>query len=113
MARGVHPAIRDRFDLTLECIRRFYRGEDSPLGDVLTRCRDFFDLSADFNGYVEFFLLQDLTLDDGAAVRFHLPFVDFGDDPWPRTIEEYASYRVASMEFIRPRGERIATRRKR
>ena len=26
-ARGCHPAICDRWDLTLECIRRFYAGE--------------------------------------------------------------------------------------
>ncbi len=29
-ARGLHPRIADRFDLTLECIRRHYLGEDSP-----------------------------------------------------------------------------------
>jgi hypothetical protein len=28
-ARGLHPQIRDRFDLTLECIRRRHRGVSS------------------------------------------------------------------------------------
>jgi hypothetical protein len=30
-ARGVHPRIWDRFDLTLECIRLFYENKESPL----------------------------------------------------------------------------------
>ncbi|WP_113903400.1 DUF6994 family protein [Brevibacterium celere] len=34
-ARGLHPRIVDRFDLTLECIRRHYRGEPSPLADLV------------------------------------------------------------------------------
>lgn len=35
-ARGCHPRIKDRFDLTLECIRRHYRDERSP---YVTRLR--------------------------------------------------------------------------
>ena len=34
-ARGVNPLICDRFDLTLECIRRYYAGVSSPLYEVL------------------------------------------------------------------------------
>ena len=34
-ARGVNPLICDRFDLTLECIRRYYVGVSSPLYEVL------------------------------------------------------------------------------
>lgn len=30
-ARGTHPRIRDRFDLTLEAIRRHYIGDASPI----------------------------------------------------------------------------------
>ena len=36
-ARGFHPRIADRFDLTLECIRRHYLGESSPLAAALQR----------------------------------------------------------------------------
>ena len=36
-ARGFHPRIKDRFDLTVECIRRHYRKENSPLSDTLAR----------------------------------------------------------------------------
>ena len=41
--RGTNPQISDCFDLTLECIRRYYRGEDSPLFSVLTTVSNFFD----------------------------------------------------------------------
>ncbi len=34
-ARGMNSKIGDRFDLTLECIRLHYRGEDHPLSDNL------------------------------------------------------------------------------
>lgn len=60
-ARGFHPRIKDRFDLTLECIRLHYLGESSPLGDTLTRYADFFGLFGDFTNYVDFFYLHDLV----------------------------------------------------
>ena len=50
-ARGFHPRIKDRFDLTVECIRRYYLGEVSPLSDPLERYADFFRLFDDFRGY--------------------------------------------------------------
>jgi hypothetical protein len=40
-ARGCLSKIADRFDLTLECIRRYYVGETSPLGETFSRYRDF------------------------------------------------------------------------
>jgi hypothetical protein len=43
-ARGCHPRIKDPFDLTVECIRRHYRNEPSPLSDPLRRYDDFFGL---------------------------------------------------------------------
>ena len=36
-ARGVEHLIDDRFDLTLECIRLFYLGQQSPLYDTFLR----------------------------------------------------------------------------
>lgn len=39
-ARGCHPLIKDRFDLTLECIRRHYLCDTSPLSAVLDRYAD-------------------------------------------------------------------------
>lgn len=61
MARGCHPRIKDRFDLTVECVRRHYLDEQSPLSDTLARYSDFFGLFGDFAGYVDFFHLQDLV----------------------------------------------------
>ena len=60
-SRGVNTFIDDRFDLTLECIRRFYLNQASPLYSTLMRYKSFFDLFEDFNGYIDFFFLQDLV----------------------------------------------------
>src|SRR4051812_46540710 len=76
-ARGCNGKIADRFDLTVECIRRYYRGEESPLYNDLARYGQFFGLFIDFKGYVDFFLLQDLVSDDYSAVHFFSPFIDF------------------------------------
>ena len=76
-ARGCLQKISDRLDLTLECIRRYYLGQRSPLGETLARYRDFFALFKSFSGYVNFFMLQDLVTDDCSAVMFFMPFDDF------------------------------------
>lgn len=108
--RGTHHLIRDRFDLTLECIRRHYAGVDSPLEDVLTRHVDFFSLFRDFRGYVEHFLLQDLVGGDFASVRFLKDFDDFTGDALPSASpEEYREYMRRTMRFIQARNLRIAT----
>lgn len=109
-ARGFHPRIRDRMDLTLECIRRHYAGDDPreyPLGDVLARYADFFALFEDFRGYVRFFLLDDLVSDDYAGVRFFMPFNDFTTPALPNTVDAYRAYRDLSVESIRARNRRI------
>jgi hypothetical protein len=106
-ARGCHPLIKDRFDLTVECIRRHYSGGKSPLSEVLARYADFFRLFESFEGYVEFFLLQDLVTPDCSAVRFSAPFDDFGRSPVPGSLEAYCSYRDRASEFIAARNERI------
>jgi len=107
-ARGFHPLVKDRFDLTVECIRRHYQGKSSPLAVVLERYADFFSLFEDFRGYVEFFLLQDLVTDDCSGVRFFLPFADFGTSPLPASREEYVAYKHLAVEFIEARNRRIS-----
>lgn len=107
-ARGFTRKIADRMDLTLECIRRQYLGEDSPLGDTLRRYGDFFALFGDFRGYAEFFLLQDLVTDDDDAVKFFMPFDDFGRSSVPTDIDAYREYRRLSILFIEARNRRIA-----
>ena len=106
-ARGFSGQIKDRFDLTLECIRRFYDGERSPLSDVLSRYEEFFELFDDFSGYIEFFLLQDLVV--GSSVKFFLPFDSFDrTNPYPKNVEEYVTYMNNSIEFVSNRNSRIA-----
>jgi hypothetical protein len=106
-ARGFHPRIKDRFDLTVECIRQYYRHEDNPLHDTFARYEEFFKLFVDFRGYVEFFLLQDLVADDFSAVRFFTPFEGFNTSPLPRSIEDYMRYRQLAVDFIQARNRRI------
>jgi len=106
-ARGCNGKIDDRFDLTLECIRRFYLGLDSPLHDVLMRYRDFFGLFVDFQGYVDFFLLQDLVIKNYSQINFYLPFDNFMSVPNFPGVDHYLIYRNNVIDFIRKRSNRI------
>lgn len=106
-ARGFNPQIKDRFDLTMECIRLHYEHKSSPLGDTLARYAPFFDLFGSFRGYVDFFLLQDIVTADYAAVRFHAPFAGFDKSPIPPDLDAYLSYRRLATEFVEARGQRI------
>jgi hypothetical protein len=107
-ARGFRRQISDRFDLTVECIRLHYRGKASPLSDVLERYRDFFALFQSFQGYIDFFLLQDMISPDYAAVRFFAPFENFDTSPpLPATVDAYRSYKRLATEFIEARNRRI------
>ena len=106
-SRGLNRKIKDRFDLTLECIRRYYTNESSPLSDTLQRYKKFFALFHDFKGYVEFFLLQDLVKKDFSSVKFHVPFNSFDDSPLPGSLDEYLMYKKNTIEFIKARGQRM------
>ncbi len=108
-ARGFHPRIKDRFDLTVECIRRHYGSEASPLSDVLARYADYFRLFGDFRGYAEFFLLQDLVNTDCTAVRFFMPFDNFKSWPVPGSLTAYLEYRDLAGGFVEARNRRIAS----
>ena len=108
-ARGCHPRIRDRFDLTVECIRRHYLDEKpNPLGKTLALYNDFFELFGDFVGYVEFFLLQDLVDEVTSTVEFMMPFDNFTTSPVPGTLDTYREYRRRAVDFIEWRNRRIA-----
>jgi hypothetical protein len=114
-ARGCNSKIRDRFDLTLECIRRHYSGQGgplddmlyNPLGDTLLSYRDFFALFKNFRGYVDFFLLHDLVTEDYSAVKFFMPFDDFSTPALPMDRDAYEHYRRLSIEFVEARNRRI------
>ncbi|QDU91547.1 hypothetical protein Pla175_49760 [Pirellulimonas nuda] len=105
-ARGISRLIDDRFDLTLECIKRFYINEPSPLEDALRRHASFFRLFETFEGYVQFFLLNDLV-DDQDDVKFYLPFDDFQSPPKFRGREDYIVYKSGVESFIKSRSRRI------
>lgn len=106
-ARGCTGRIGDRFDLTLECIRRHYSNDKSPLSDVLTRYARFFDLFGSFRGYVEFFLLHDLVSADFSVVRISAPFDDFSRSPIPNSVDAYKAYESDARAFIEARNQRI------
>jgi len=107
-ARGVNHKIQDRFDLTLECIRRHYLNQQSPLTDVLERNANFFKLFYDFKGYVDYFLLQDLVERDYEAIKFWSNFDNFETAPLPINKEEYVSYKEKVIVFLNGRNKRIA-----
>ena len=106
-SRGMNKQISDRFDLTLECIRRFYEGEDSPLYDVLLGDKEFFNLFCDFKGYVDYFFLNDLVTDDYKAICFWDGKGSFRDDPRPATVEGYLDFIKAELTFVEKRNMRI------
>lgn len=105
--RGFNGKISDRLDLTLECVRRHYLLQDSPLADTLSRYREFFALFEDFKGYVDFFMLQDLVTEDYATIKFFMPFDDFNTPPVPRDRDAYVEYRHRSIGFVEARNHRI------
>ena len=106
MARGVNSLIDDRFDLTLECIRLFYLGQQSPLYDTLLRYKNFFNLFDNFIDYVHFFLLEDL-IDENEKIKFYLPFDNFKTRPAFSDTNEYLLYKKRVMNFIRSRNRAI------
>ena len=106
-ARGFNRQIVDRLDLTIECIRRYYLGESSPLYETFKRYDDFFQLFGDFKGYIDFFLLQDYVTEDYMSVKIAEPFDDFRSTPIPKTVDEYLSYMNMTSELIKLRNQRI------
>jgi len=106
-ARDCNSKIADRFDLTLECIRRFYANEVSPLSGDLQRYSSFFSLFQRFQGYVDFFLLQDLVIENYSSIKFYLPFNNFDLSPLPNNVHEYQTYKKNVMDFITARNQRL------
>jgi hypothetical protein len=112
--RGTDSRIADRFDLTLECIRRHYvGGQESPLARVLEVDAGFFRLFGEgqsgFAAYVDFFHLQDLVsgnyikwLDGSAADEW-----DFGTTALPQSESAYRHYLDNVVTFVSGRNRRI------
>jgi hypothetical protein len=113
--RGWDRAIADRFDLTLECIRRHYlEVHPNPLGEVLAKDAGFFRLFGvgprGFAAYVEFFHLQDLI------ARNSINWLDgssggnwtFSNPALPSNATDYRRYLDNILEFVAGRNARIA-----
>lgn len=105
-ARGISKLIDDRFDLTLECIKRFYAKQPNPLAETLERYASYFRLFETFEGYIRFFLLDDL-IDEQGEIRFYLPFDNFRSPPQFRHVEDYLVYKKRVELFIDSRNRRI------
>ena len=106
-SRGRHPLICDRWDLTLECIRKHYNGEQSPLSDTLAQDKAFFDLFVDFKGYIDFFFLQDCVSSDYRSVKFRLGSGDFSCNPLPQTVSDYLLWIEHELQFVTARNRKI------
>lgn len=95
--RGTNRRICDLWDLTLECIRRFYPGEDSPLSWCLEQDREFFDL------FVDFFCLKSCVSEDYSEVNLWLDTELFVKDPLPKTVDEYKSWIESQYRLVHHR----------
>jgi hypothetical protein len=102
-----NPSIADRFDLSVECVRRDHLDAPSPLSATLDRYHDLFALFEDFCGYVEYFFLDDLV-DRRGDVRFFMPFNDFHPPAVPKDLDTYREHRRRSIDFIHARNTRIS-----
>ena len=107
-ARGFNSKINDRLDLTLECIRRYYLNQQSPLSETLNRYSGFFSLFRDFKGYVDFFLFQDAVSSDYSSVKIAPPFDNFESVPVPKSVDEYLNYMAVTVSLVKARNARIA-----
>ncbi len=105
--KGTNTKISDRWDLTLECIRRYYLGEQSPLYETIERDRLFYELFVDFKGYVDYFFLQDVVEADYSAVKIWCGNTDFVESGLPKTVNEYFEFIDGEFEFLDKRNQRI------
>lgn len=109
-ARG--RVVSDRVDLTIECIRRYFFKEKSPLSDVLEKNNDFFLLFGSeidgFKAYIDFFFLNDIVSKDYTAVDVFIGKNDFSNSfAFPQNVEEWLVWKEKSSAFIKARNNRI------
>ena len=108
-ARGRCEKIKDRFDLTLDCIKKQYADKDNPLSWVLRKhWKDFFCRFNDFKEYVLFFMLEDYLDEKDNVMRF----IDNEEHILPQTLEEYDEYIKRVSFVVHKRTERILCRLK-
>ena len=125
--RGCNSKIRDRFDLTLECIRRAYqenifdKEEVNPLLGISSVDKEFFRMFESFEKYAEFFCLNKSWVENGKVLNLlyddkndnktrrnvkTLDEWDFNQPPLPQTEEWWIFYRNI-MNRLDVRNEQI------
>ena len=97
----------DRWDLTLECIRRYYKGENSHLYKFLLADKFFFDLFVDFKGYVDYFFFQDCVTEDYSKVILWYENGSFDENSYPNSTADYKLWIERELDFLNKRNERI------
>lgn len=105
--KGCNRKIADRMDRTLECIRRYYAGKDSPMRKCLERNHDFFELFVDFKGFVDFFFLQDLVSPNYESVKMLIGSDDLNTQALAQDVNEYRQLLERQLAFVEKRNERI------
>jgi hypothetical protein len=111
--RGMLSSISDRFDLTLECIRRSYEGDDDhPLGETFRVYWSFFEQFGNFKSYVKFFFLEDLVKfqENQSVIKFWLPINNFkleDNHVLPQNKQNYLHFLRNVKTFVIKRKERI------
>lgn len=102
--RGTDALVKDRFDITLDSIRKYYQKDklDYPLKKVIEKDGEFFSWFMDFKSYVSFFYLDDLVNPKTDEILF------FSEDkPLPRSKEGYLAYKDKVLFFLKNRNKRI------
>ena len=92
--RGCNRNIQDRWDLTLKCIRDFYEGKENILSWCMEQDRPFFDTLGSFEGYVDFFLLNDWVESDYEVID------TMPDTVLPRDADEWFGYMEWQMGCV-------------
>lgn len=125
--RGCNSKIRDRFDLTLECIRRYYQTkDDNPLFDVLKEDKDFFRMFGEgktgFEKYAEFFCLNGSWVENGKVLNLlyddenenktgrNVKTLDewvFSQEPLPQDSDEWWTFYRNIMNRLDARNKQI------
>lgn len=117
--RGTNPMIADRWNLTLECIKRYYEQLENntyafnPLWETIKRNEEFFNLFVDFNGYIDFFFVQNFVDESGNIIRFMPDYFDGNGNftkkyPVPQTAAEYLANIEIQKEIVKKRNNRIS-----
>lgn len=105
--KGTNSIISDRWDLTLECIRRYYQGQESPLYKTILKDKDFYDLFVDFKGFVDYFFFQDCVSYDYSAVNIWCGDGKLEKPGLPETIDDYFTFIDKEFDFMNKRNARI------